>query len=123
MEQSAPQTGTGLFVLLMQDVCDATFHSPQLQVHMVQELVQVCPVQLTALNQNLQEEGAIEAFRGFRTGFTLCSRSTRKQIRFLRRYVGALRCPRSIQTQERQVCVFYPGLKLTTKKHLYFYYV
>lgn len=43
-----------LLVLLMQDVSDATFHGSQLLVHIVQELVQVCSIELTALNQNLQ---------------------------------------------------------------------
>lgn len=54
VKQDALQMGTCLLVLLMQDVCDATFHCFQLLVHMVQELVQVRFIQLTALDQNLQ---------------------------------------------------------------------
>lgn len=54
LKPDALQMGACLFVLLMQDVCDATFHCSQLLVHMVQELVQVRPIQLTALDQNLQ---------------------------------------------------------------------
>lgn len=52
-------------MLLMQDVRDATFHGPQLLVHVMQELVQVRSIELTALNQNLQEGSGIEPIRGF----------------------------------------------------------
>lgn len=70
VEQSALQMGTGLFVLLMQDVCDATFHCSQLLVHVVQELVQVRSIELTALYQNLQEGSGIEPLGRVHVVFT-----------------------------------------------------
>lgn len=57
--------GTCLFVLLMQDLGNATFHCSELLVDVMQELIQVRSIELTALDQDLQ--GGIEAIRRFQT--------------------------------------------------------
>lgn len=48
--------GTCLFVLLMQDLGNATFHCSELLVDVMQELIQVRSIKLTALDQDLQRE-------------------------------------------------------------------
>lgn len=45
---------TCLILLLMQDLCDAALHRSELLIDVMQELHQVCSVQLTALHQHLQ---------------------------------------------------------------------
>ena len=44
----------GLVMLLLKHLCDVVLHRTQLLVDMLQECIQVCPVQLTALHQHLR---------------------------------------------------------------------
>lgn len=46
--------GTCLFVLLMQDLGNATFHCSELLVDVMQEFIQVRSIKLTALYQDLR---------------------------------------------------------------------
>lgn len=51
-----PMMSTHLLMLLMEDLCDAALQSSELLIDVMQELNQVCSVQLTALYQHLQGE-------------------------------------------------------------------
>lgn len=50
------QRNTHLLVMLVQHLCDGALQRPELLVDVEQEVLQVHPVQLTALDQHLPEE-------------------------------------------------------------------